>query len=186
MLGHVGASAQYKLAYDKNLHVTLMVRDPVHVEVDFTDIIDRLAKIPILKGKAIVTRYTKCTTYAILMTKGNAGAASVSFTGHVPLPHGVGTVRPGINTAWKTETSAGSWKTGEYEQDNRRYIPLCTVHKLAKGEFIDSNVLDREGKPSKVQRNILADVQTPWGTMDERGYELGFETDDPDMDEWDM
>jgi hypothetical protein len=132
-----------------------------------------------LREKAFVTKVYKCSTYALLLTDGQAGQIWVGFKASVPLPAGVpAKVGAGTEHTWKVQNQLGSWTTGKYTPGQHLYVPLATLRQVIP-EIPAVGWRDALPPPlSDLDKEGMVDFYPPWGALNEDGSV--FESDGPD------
>jgi len=184
----VDATLSGRWHFAKDRHAALVLIDPVLVEIPYEGQLGDFfaedeARFKKFSRYAICTRFYKCTSYAMLMTNGNAGSASFKFDVSAAVASNV--VAGGkVAGGWSVSAESGVWTTGLYEPNVHRYIPLRTLRKVEKrGKIMP--IVPKHGRIRIFQPGPVAmpTFELPWSNLDETGIEIVEKPEEDKSDE---
>ncbi|KIJ34777.1 hypothetical protein M422DRAFT_263133 [Sphaerobolus stellatus SS14] len=141
------------------------------------ELLGKLAQIPELKSRHLVTGVYYCPAYALSLSSTRGENISVALTGAVPASIPGLTAGGGVSMNWISNKQTGLLRSGAGKDhsftplyDLRQIIPVQSLHRS-------------DSSPERKGDDLWAPAGLPWDPLDEDGEEVPIYEGDSDEDE---
>jgi len=164
------ASIKGRWEFGSKRGALLIIAAPRKAYIPPDVILDKLAAVPLLKEKALVTGVVTCPAYSLYLSASNKEIIDVAFAGTLPV-HPEVTAGGAVEAVWWTQNIAGVHRHACDKSGSYSYTPLYTLQTVRKKGILrrDSPVPDPEGD------DLWVVAQEPWDPLDNDGVEEPFE-----------
>jgi len=164
--GVVDAEINWKWQFGRDRGAVLAIVQPrfAYLKKDL-DVKD-LLKVPMLKGKHLVTSAVTCSAYAYYLSNTGKDTFSLTLTATSSVPGAPATVGGSSPWEWHKETGSGFYRDAAHDKPD--LTPLFSLKLVERAIFVYRRDIIR---PDPVGINALETAPRPWDPLDEDGAE---------------